>query len=110
MSKNLNFTYTVELAKFGQDISTNSTQNAGTLEMVSIVTNFIPAVILEMIRNKSVAFGACAFTITEENKQLINFTSPISTQTYTFLVSRPRELSRALLFMSPFTGDVSKIS
>ncbi|XP_015840718.1 ionotropic receptor 93a isoform X1 [Tribolium castaneum] len=100
LSKNLNFTYTVELAKIGQEFSANLTKNEA-----QVVTNFIPDSILDMIRNKSVAFGACAFTVTEESKRLINFTSPISTQTYTFLVSRPRELSRALLFMSPFTGD-----
>lgn len=60
-----------------------------------------------MVHNKSVAMGACAFTVTEQNKKIINFTNPISIQSYTFLVARPRELSRALLFISPFRGNVS---
>ncbi|ENN79417.1 hypothetical protein D910_01947, partial [Dendroctonus ponderosae] len=58
-----------------------------------------------MVHNKSAALGACAFTVTEENQRVINFTDPISIQAYTFLAARPRELSRALLFISPFRGD-----
>ena len=54
-----------------------------------------------------VFMGAGAFTVTAERKQLINFTRPISVQPYQFLVVKPRELSRALLFTSPFTATVS---
>lgn len=85
----------------------NNIEVNNSLEITNIATNNIPNEFVDMIRNKSVAFGACAFTVTKENKQLINFTNPISIQTYTFLVARPKELSRALLFISPFTGNVS---
>lgn len=45
--------------------------------------------------------------MTEKRKALINFTMPISIQTTTFLTARPGEVSRALIFMAPFTYDVS---
>ncbi|RZC40297.1 glutamate receptor ionotropic, delta-2, partial [Asbolus verrucosus] len=106
LSKSLNFTYTVDIAKINSEASDNFTDsNKMSLAMTDVVTNYIPEVVMEMVRNKTAAFGACAFTITDDGKHFINFTSPVSTQVYTFLVSRPRELSRALLFMSPFTGD-----
>lgn len=49
-------------------------------------------------------------TITESKENTINFTDPISIETYVFLVSRPKELSRALLFVLPFTSDVSMLN
>ncbi|XP_018576793.1 ionotropic receptor 93a isoform X2 [Anoplophora glabripennis] len=103
LSNNLNFTFTVEVVN--KTVIKNSSVGNNSLEITNIATNSIPTEFIDMIRNKSVAFGACAFTVTEDNKHLINFTSPISIQTYTFLVARPKELSRALLFISPFTGD-----
>jgi hypothetical protein len=48
-----------------------------------------------------------AFAVTEKRKALINFTMPISIQTTTLLTARPGEVSRALIFMAPFTYDVS---
>ncbi|CAH0552900.1 unnamed protein product [Brassicogethes aeneus] len=103
LANNLNFTYTVEIAKstFKKETFTNVTDYA----ISETLTNEIPSVFYSLIQNKTIALGACAFTITEESKNFINFTIPITTQTYTFLVARPRELSRALLFISPFTGD-----
>lgn len=62
---------------------------------------------IEVIQQKQVFLGAGAFIITAERKRVINFTIPVGIEPYTFLVARPRELSRALLFLSPFTGDVS---
>lgn len=103
LSNNLNFTFTVEIVN--KTVTRNDVE--GSLEITNLSTNNIPTEFIDMIRNKSVAFGACAFTVTEENKDLINYTIPISIQTYTFLVARPKELSRALLFISPFSGNVS---
>lgn len=85
----------------------NSTEKTN-FGVTNVVTNKIPESVIDMIRTKTVAFAACAFTVTEQEKMYINFTEPVSTQSYTFLVARPRELSRALLFMSPFTKDVRK--
>ncbi|XP_030750228.1 ionotropic receptor 93a [Sitophilus oryzae] len=111
LSKNLNFTFNVEIVKshFQYNVTRYNPKNETTafldvIESSGISTYTVPQEILELVHNKSVAMGACAFTVTEENKKLINFTSPISIQFYTFLVARPRELSRALLFISPFTG------
>ncbi|KAJ8957248.1 hypothetical protein NQ318_007812 [Aromia moschata] len=103
LSNSLNFTFTIEIINKTTFSTSNSTDDS--LEINSIFTNLIPMAYINMIRNKTVALAACAITVSEENKQLVNFTSPITTQTYTFLVSRPKELSRALLFISPFTGD-----
>ncbi|KAG5884877.1 hypothetical protein JTB14_025041 [Gonioctena quinquepunctata] len=102
LSESLNFTFRLEiLNKTGQTTNTTARDSIAT----DSHRNRIPSYILNVTRNKGVALGACAVTITDELKHLINFTKPISTQTYTFLVARPRELSRALLFISPFTGD-----
>lgn len=54
-----------------------------------------------------VLIGAAAFTVTEDRKKSLNFTTTIKTENYAFLVSRPKELSRALLFILPFTSEVS---
>lgn len=54
-----------------------------------------------------VFLAAGAFTVTEKRKALVNFTVPISIQTTTLLSARPGEMSRALIFMAPFTYDVS---
>ena len=56
---------------------------------------------------RQVFLAAGAFTVTPNRKALINFTMPISIQTTTFLTARPGEVSRALIFMAPFTYDVS---
>ncbi|XP_017778842.1 PREDICTED: glutamate receptor ionotropic, delta-2 [Nicrophorus vespilloides] len=103
LSNSLNFTYTIEVINF--DNAKNASSKLNSLEMTDLVTNHIPDKILYMVRNRQVAFGAAAFTVTDASKNLINFTMQISTQSYTFLVARPKELSRALLFMSPFKKD-----
>lgn len=66
--------------------------------------------IIKTIEGKGILLAASAFTITEDRKARINFTIPISIQPYAFLVSRPRELSRALLFMAPFASNVHLIA
>lgn len=109
LARNLNFTFTVTVVKNVQGtnwkISGNITEKSN-FGVTNVVTNKIPETVIDMIRTKSVALGACAFTVTEHEKLFINFTEPVSTQSYTFLVARPKELSRALLFMSPFNKDV----
>lgn len=101
LAKRLNFTIKVE--------TINKLNSIKLLEndTESILTNQVPDVLIELVKNRTVAFGACAVTITKFLKLYINYTIPISTQSYTLLVARPKELSRALLFVSPFTGDVN---
>ena len=54
-----------------------------------------------------VILGAAAFTVSDERLTAINFTSNIDLQPYTFMIARPKELSRVMLFMEPFATDVS---
>lgn len=103
LSRNLNFTYTIQVLSENKAIVNGS----NLLEFVDLVTNKIPDTIIQAVKSKSVAMAACGFTVTSKAKTLVNFTIPISTQSYSFIVARPRELSRALLFMSPFTVNVS---
>lgn len=72
-------------------------------------TRQIPPEVIELVREKKVLLAACAYTVNEYGKGAINFTVPIYVQTYSFLTARPRQLSRALLFASPFTKEVRTI-
>ncbi|XP_047104526.1 ionotropic receptor 93a [Schistocerca piceifrons] len=56
-------------------------------------------------QQQSVFIGAAAFIINDAHKLKVNFTFPLGTVTYTFLSARPRELSRAGLFIRPFGND-----
>ncbi|XP_050293416.1 ionotropic receptor 93a [Anthonomus grandis grandis] len=116
LAKNLNFTYAVEIIKshnppnvsatIASSYGLNETSSFMDLINNSETTTFrVPQGILELVHNKTVAMGACAYTVTEDNKKIINFTDPISIQAYKFVVARPKVLSRALLFISPFRGD-----
>ena len=108
LAKKLNFTYTVTLFK-GQHFMWNYTTSfpSSNSEISDTSTYFIPPPIVNMVKLKKVIMGACIFTVTEQSKTSVNFTTPVNVQSHTFLVSRPKELSRALLFMSPFTKIVS---
>ncbi|PZC78164.1 hypothetical protein B5X24_HaOG200650 [Helicoverpa armigera] len=51
------------------------------------------------------ALAAASFTVLADPMPGINYTMPVSIQPYAFMIARPRELSRALLFLLPFTTD-----
>ncbi|KAJ8716806.1 hypothetical protein PYW07_003433 [Mythimna separata] len=51
------------------------------------------------------ALAAASFTVLSDPMRGINYTMPVSIQSYAFMIARPRELSRALLFLLPFTSD-----
>lgn len=87
--------------------NTSETSSGNVEELANLVTNWIPPKMIDMITKGSAALGAYGATITEKYLSHIDFTIAISTQPYTFLLARPKELSRALLFMAPFSGDVS---
>jgi hypothetical protein len=55
---------------------------------------------------KEVTFAAAPFAINSEALDVVNFTYPFEIQPYTLLYRRPRELSRTLLFVNPFTSVV----
>lgn len=74
--------------------------------MTMSATRKVPKEVIDLVRDREVLLGACAITVNENKKDAINFTVPIFVQTYSFLTSRPKQLSRALLFASPFTKEV----
>lgn len=78
---------------------------AGYQDFLQIAVNWEKVV--EAVKDKKVFLGAVAFIVSAEHKRVINYTTPIGIEPYTFVVARPKELSRALLFLSPFGGDVS---
>ncbi|XP_015173343.1 PREDICTED: uncharacterized protein LOC107064804 [Polistes dominula] len=110
LSKKLNFTYTVTVPKMS-----NNTKARGSTKTLKVgerphgtltsATRKLPEEVLEMVRTRKVFLAACAYTVNDLEKNAINFTTPIFVQTYSFLTSRPTQLSRALLFTSPFTKE-----
>lgn len=60
--------------------------------------------------NLQVLFGAVALTVSENYEKYVNFTYPISVQSYGMLIPRPKELSRLYLFIAPFTVDVRYVN
>nr|XP_031847480.1 ionotropic receptor 93a-like [Nomia melanderi] len=107
LSKRLNFSYTVvapELNKTSNAWSASRFDKLGD-GMTMSNTRQIPTEVIELVREKKVLLAACAYTVNEYGKGAVNFTVPIYVQTYSFLTARPRQLSRALLFASPFTKE-----
>lgn len=107
MSKKLNFTYVFHISVAESIILANSTDGLSfnnSLD-VHLPTVNIPTDILNVIGNNRVLMAATGVTVNSRYKNIINFTIPISIQPYNFLVSRPRELSRIYLFLSPFTTE-----
>ncbi|XP_069953211.1 ionotropic receptor 93a-like isoform X1 [Cherax quadricarinatus] len=60
---------------------------------------------IKMIMDNEVLLGAASFTVSDQRMKAVNFTATIDRQPYAFLISRPKELSRVLLFMEPFAND-----
>jgi hypothetical protein len=56
---------------------------------------------------KEVVLAAAPFTINADPLDVVNFTYPFDIQPYTIMYRRPRELSRAMLFINPFTPLVN---
>ncbi|XP_015433115.1 PREDICTED: uncharacterized protein LOC107189154 [Dufourea novaeangliae] len=110
LSKKLNFTYKVfapEVYKTPKSWNASRFAKLGekVKEMTMSNTRNVPREVIDLVREKKVLLAACAYTVNEYGKIAINFTVPIFVQTYSFLTSRPRQLSRALLFASPFTKE-----
>ena len=61
---------------------------------------------IKQVMDKDVLLAAAAFSITYDRMQVINFTSAIDLQPYAFMYRRPKEVSRAVLFVDPFTPTV----
>nr|QBB73018.1 ionotropic receptor [Protaetia brevitarsis] len=101
LAASLNFTYTLIVLNGEKNEKKNSSYYGKDISYRMIYS--VPDGVVRMIRSKQVFMAAFAYTITDENKAVVNFTIPITTQPYTLLTATPKELSRALLFISPFT-------
>ena len=53
--------------------------------------------------NKEVMLGAAAFATTLDRMKVVNFSQAIDLHPYAFMYRRPRQLSRTVLFIDPFT-------
>ncbi|XP_024083704.1 ionotropic receptor 93a isoform X2 [Cimex lectularius] len=110
LALSLNFTYEIILLSNGT--STNNSirtykfdESLGEVVLDASVEFIAWDQIVRLINEKKIMLGGVAFTITEDRKEYVNFSSYISLESYAFLVSRPKELSRALLFILPFSTD-----
>lgn len=76
---------------------------------IHLLTTDIPTEVLNLLADNRIILGAIASTVNERYKRLVNFSVPISIQPYSFLVAKPKEISRIYLFTAPFTHGVSPI-
>ncbi|XP_049784835.1 ionotropic receptor 93a [Schistocerca cancellata] len=117
LSERLNFSYTVMQPTDHKGNIANDTDLAGSDVMATqqqsenekledLKNDIVPwDHFIETVAQKRVFIGAAAFIINDARKLKVNFTFPLGTVTYTFLSARPRELSRAGLFIRPFGND-----
>ena len=59
----------------------------------------------DLLRKRKVFLAAIAASV-NENINGVNFTASITTQSYSLLSAKPETLSRALLFIAPYTNEV----
>ena len=57
--------------------------------------------------NREVFMAAAPMTVSADRNTAVNFSTPFDLQPYTFMIRKPQELSKALLFIKPFTPLVS---
>ncbi|KAJ4451385.1 hypothetical protein ANN_02847, partial [Periplaneta americana] len=105
LAQSLNFSYTVMFPANNKDGWTNDSSILKDYEGNTTHAYLETDKIIEILRQKRVFLAAGAFTVTERRKELVNFTMPISIQASSLLTARPGEVSRALIFMAPFTYD-----
>ncbi|KAF2354013.1 Ionotropic glutamate receptor L-glutamate and glycine-binding domain [Trinorchestia longiramus] len=60
---------------------------------------------MQQLINKEVLVGCAAFTVTDVRKKYVDFSAVVDKQPYTFMIARPQELSRVILFMEPFSNQ-----
>lgn len=88
ISKKLNFTYIVKEPADGLwGLKVNGEWNG----------------LIKQVMDGDVLMAAAAFAVSHERQQVVNFTIPLDLQPYTFMYRRPTTLSRAVLFIDPFT-------
>ncbi|XP_032780449.2 ionotropic receptor 93a [Daphnia magna] len=60
---------------------------------------------VEQVRTGSVAFAGAGFTVTADRMSAVNFSMSLDAQPFTFMFARPKQLSRAYLFIQPYTPN-----
>ncbi|XP_026318935.1 ionotropic receptor 93a [Hyposmocoma kahamanoa] len=99
LAKNKNFTIKILLPS---NIIKQDLFNDSSVDMSHSQNTLLT---LQAIAKGQAALGAAALTVFPNPTPGVNYTIPVSTQPYAYMVARPRELSRALLFLLPFTTD-----
>ncbi|XP_011297147.1 uncharacterized protein Ir93a [Fopius arisanus] len=103
LSKTLNFTYKIFVVEAPPEIIL---AKSNPLKASMSAAEKTPEKVTELVRSKSVFIAACAYTVGIHRKDpTINFTHPLTVQTYGLLAPKPQPLSRALLFASPYTSE-----
>ena len=64
--------------------------------------------VVGMIERGEAQLAASILVINGERSRAVNFTRPIAYESYTVMFRRPVEMSRALLFIDPFTPLVRR--
>uniref|UniRef100_A0A182MEF6 Ionotropic glutamate receptor C-terminal domain-containing protein n=1 Tax=Anopheles culicifacies TaxID=139723 RepID=A0A182MEF6_9DIPT len=105
LSRKLNFTYTMVISQPAELNGSIIEGNTSSVFDLKTISSDIPQDIFSTLVNNKILLAAIGSTVNEKQKKFISFTDPISIQTYSFIISRPRELSRVLLFLSPFGPD-----
>ncbi|XP_045499177.1 ionotropic receptor 93a [Colias croceus] len=98
LAKSKNFTIRIVLPGHIKEDSSNDTST-------DMMHSTSAKLTLSAVARGKVAIAAAAITILSDPPRGINYTIPVSIQPYAFIIARPRELSRALLFLLPFTTD-----
>ncbi|XP_068617506.1 ionotropic receptor 93a [Battus philenor] len=98
LARNKNFTIKIMVAN---DIKQNYSYNTST----DMIDSLSAKLTMAAVAKGQAAIGAAMFSILPDPMPGVNYTIAISTQPYAFLIARPRELSRAMLFLLPFTSD-----
>ena len=91
ISYKLNFTYVVKVPADGLwGVKVNGQWNG----------------MIKQVMDKEVFMAAAAFAVSLERNEVVNFSRPFDLQPYTFIFRRPTVVSRATMFMDPFTTIV----
>ncbi|CAK1585664.1 unnamed protein product [Parnassius mnemosyne] len=98
LARNKNFTIRIILAS-------TQKQNYSYASSTDIVHSQNAKISMAAVAKGQAALGVAPFSVLPDPIPGINYTIAVSTQPYAFLIARPRELSRAMLFLLPFTAD-----
>ncbi|XP_023313506.1 ionotropic receptor 93a [Trichogramma pretiosum] len=111
LSLKLNFTYTMQLLPGFSPVAaaavakeTAASFMTDNLDVPTSHATQVPPQLMELVRKRKVFLGAMAITV-GDNLPGVNFTATVSTQTYGLMQAKPEILSRALLFVAPYTNE-----